>query len=325
MNRESEITVVIPVYNREKLIVRTLDSVFAQTARPLRVVVVDNNSSDATVSVIKSWAQDEKVKNDTGFSLSLFTELTPGAAAARNRGLREVHTPWVLFFDSDDEMHPELTEEARNAISDETDVVNWGADRILLSGEKRAMATDTSNMLAEHLYRGLFATQTYMVRTDFLKAIGAWDEKMLVWDDWELGLRLLLASPRCVTIHRSLVRINAQEDSITGTGFMPRHGQWESTIHTMRAKARKALCSPDLEKPTDKAQKLLQRIESMLDYRIAVLAAHYRREGFENEAEELWRALIKSSRLSSLRKIWLRFLYRYTAAGGRGAYLLWDK
>ncbi|MGN0223934.1 MAG: glycosyltransferase family 2 protein, partial [Muribaculaceae bacterium] len=52
-----ELTIVIPVYNRATIVERTLASVAAQTLRPLSVVLVDNNSTDGTLSVLQRWAE----------------------------------------------------------------------------------------------------------------------------------------------------------------------------------------------------------------------------------------------------------------------------
>ena len=51
-----EFSIVIPVKNRESLILRALDSVKAQTYRPLKIIVVDNASTDSTIQSVNIWA-----------------------------------------------------------------------------------------------------------------------------------------------------------------------------------------------------------------------------------------------------------------------------
>ena len=73
MMNESEyyadcMTVVVPVYNRAHLIRRCLDSIYAQTYRPLCVIVVDNASTDSTALAVEDWARDHM---DGGFSLHI--------------------------------------------------------------------------------------------------------------------------------------------------------------------------------------------------------------------------------------------------------------
>ena len=85
-----EITIIIPVHNRERIVGRTLESVRCQTFRPLAVVLVDNNSTDATPEVLRAWKEHAE---GPGLEIILIDESRAGAAAARARGLREVTTP----------------------------------------------------------------------------------------------------------------------------------------------------------------------------------------------------------------------------------------
>ena len=93
------LTIIVPVYNREGLITRTLDSIASARQGTLSLMVVDNNSSDRTRAVCEEWAERHR---SPVFRIDVFEELRPGAPAARNLGLRHVETPYVYFFDSDD-------------------------------------------------------------------------------------------------------------------------------------------------------------------------------------------------------------------------------
>lgn len=91
------LTIVIPVWNREREIVRSVDSVAKQIAnRPVEIVVVDNASTDGTVRVVK-----ELIRRYPFVSL---VELPchNNAATARNAGLELANGGYVWFIDSDD-------------------------------------------------------------------------------------------------------------------------------------------------------------------------------------------------------------------------------
>jgi len=102
------VSIVIPVYNRDKLICRCLDSVWAQTYRPLHVFVVDNNSSDGTPEAVRRWCRDHGVCDNEGeFRLHLLSELKGrrvGCTQPRSVGGR--HRSMCFSLNSDDEMHP---------------------------------------------------------------------------------------------------------------------------------------------------------------------------------------------------------------------------
>lgn len=305
MERE-EVSIVIPVRDRETLVGRTLDSVAAQTWRPLHLIVVDNNSADASVRKVSEWAGARA--SDTGLRVTQLQETRPGASAARNRGLEAVTGRYVIFFDSDDEMMPGLVERAMARVGD-ADIVYWKAELVGLDGRRSLKPFHTDSLLRRQFYNSMLATQVYMARADFIRSIGGWEERAAVWNDWELGVRIALASPHSVAVPEVLVRIHAQADSITGRRFRDRRGEWEKTIAMVDSRI------------AGHPQK--QLMESMLDYRRVILAAHYRREGDREGARRLLAEALRLKGLSLRERIMLRLIYIYTAAGGRGAYYFW--
>ncbi|HEX8135990.1 MAG TPA: glycosyltransferase family A protein [Pyrinomonadaceae bacterium] len=91
-------SVVIPVYNRARLIAATINSVLAQDWKDFEVVVVDDGSTDDTREVVeKSCANDARVR--------YVRQVNSERGAARNHGFREARGRYVVFFDSDDLMH----------------------------------------------------------------------------------------------------------------------------------------------------------------------------------------------------------------------------
>jgi len=94
------VSVIIPTYNRAHFLVEAMDSVRAQTYRPVELIVVDDGSMDATPQVVEQWSRSRA--DEGGFTFRYFRQQQSGAPAARNRGLTECHGEFVLFLDSDD-------------------------------------------------------------------------------------------------------------------------------------------------------------------------------------------------------------------------------
>lgn len=91
---QPEISVVMPVYNRADLVEQSLASVLGQDDAPsMEVVVVDDGSTDDSVSVVRG-IDDPRIR--------LVSQPNAGVAAARNNGVRQARAPWVYFLDSDD-------------------------------------------------------------------------------------------------------------------------------------------------------------------------------------------------------------------------------
>jgi glycosyltransferase involved in cell wall biosynthesis len=95
------ITVVIPLYNKEPHIAKTLESVLAQTTPASDIVVVDDGSKDHGALVVASYA-DKGVR--------LIQQANQGESAARNAGIAATNTPYIAFLDADDWWLPEHLE-----------------------------------------------------------------------------------------------------------------------------------------------------------------------------------------------------------------------
>lgn len=95
------ISVIIPLYNKEKYISRCLNSVFSQTYKNFEVIVVDDGSTDGGPDIVRRY-------NDP--RLRLIKQENAGPGAARNRGIRESKAALLAFIDADDEWLPEFLE-----------------------------------------------------------------------------------------------------------------------------------------------------------------------------------------------------------------------
>ncbi len=98
------VSVVVPTYDRAGLLVEALDSVRAQTYRPIELLIVDDGSTDDTGGVVEEWRA--ACAGDDGLTVRYFRQENAGAPAARNRGLIESAGEYVQFLDSDDLLHP---------------------------------------------------------------------------------------------------------------------------------------------------------------------------------------------------------------------------
>jgi glycosyltransferase involved in cell wall biosynthesis len=102
MDMDAElVTVIIPTYNRAHLVTDALDSVWAQTYRPIECIVVDDGSTDDTVEVVKEW---KRAHSSDDFCVRLLQQENQGAPVARNHGMEEAKGEFFLFLDSDDQL-----------------------------------------------------------------------------------------------------------------------------------------------------------------------------------------------------------------------------
>lgn len=299
------ISIVIPIHNRAAYLPRTLASVVAQTTYPLEIILVDNASTDNSVEVCRSFIAD--YRNDERFCFKLLSEPAPGAAAARDRGLEAVTGQWVYFFDSDDEMSADFLQDVAQAIgSSPCDVVAATTVMVFEDGRRKRRKVYYTQTIADHILTGMLATQSVVVRTDFLRQLGGWDATIRVWDDWELGIRLLTARPHLVWIkHKAYHRIYQHSESITGSNFYSRHDGLMAAFEAARRDI-EACSTPN------------RRISLIaLTLRANLLSGILLRER-KAELSRQWQNYLPAP--SPLLAIFCRLLRRYTAIGLPGGW-----
>ena len=300
-----DLTIVIPVYNREKIVSATLNCVAAQTYRPLNLILVDNNSTDASLQVLREFKEANQAPD---FRISVLQETTPGACAARNCGLLAAKSEWIMFFDSDDLMTPDYVEQYSKAMKADPDADIF-AIRLQLDDGKgiRQLAFVPHDIFANHIIHSMLSTQRYIARRKHFIEAGCWNRNTPTWDDWELGIRMLLSRPKIHYISdKARVTAVFQNESITGDNFHSKHGTWEHAID---------IAESDIAN-SDIAEK--DRLIYLLNYRRVVLAAHYRREKCFDLADALYRNTLERYRHNFCRRAMLAVAYRYISAGGRG-------
>ena len=90
-----KISVIIPVYNAEKYLNKTLESILKQSLKDIEVICVDDGSTDGSVEIIQSFIKkDDRVK--------LIRQNNQHAGSARNTGLKEAQGEYIHFMDADD-------------------------------------------------------------------------------------------------------------------------------------------------------------------------------------------------------------------------------
>lgn len=299
-------TIVIPVRDRAALVGRTLDSVYAQTQRPLRLVVVDNGSTDGTAEVLERWRDGHQADD---FHVTLLHEPVPGPSVARNCGLYEVDTPYVMFFDSDDVMTPDHCRRVCDALEAHgfPELMYWPLTYVGLDGRRWVPAFSSRDPLVNHIFHTLLSTPRMVVHSGLIRRAGAWNEDLTGWEDYELGVRLLLAAGHVVAMPQADgVIAYAQADSVTGTCFSPTPQRWEAALDSCEAALRRAGC---------------ERECFYIETRRMILSGMYRREGACGQARRLAAEVTGRTRQWH-RRLFFRFVAWYVAHGGRGvAYL----
>jgi glycosyltransferase involved in cell wall biosynthesis len=125
------ISLVIPIYNTKAYLKDCLDSVLAQTERDVQVVLVDDGSTDGSLTLAQAYAKQDK-------RIEVYRQTHAGQSAARNLGLSHAQGDYIAFVDADDSIDPDWCQKPLDAISG-VDYVQSGYTR---SGRHLAPATN---------------------------------------------------------------------------------------------------------------------------------------------------------------------------------------
>lgn len=305
MKSDAYISVIIPVYNRAGLVGRTLESIAAQTCRRFDVILVDNGSTDNTHEILDRWASEQSPDH---IRVTVLSEPRPGACNARNRGFSISETPLVLFFDSDDIMSPRLIESITDCFkaNPDADIVGWDISQQLPSGKFHKGRFETDAPLYNHIIHGTLSTQRFACRRKLIERAGGWNESVRGWNDYELGIRLLLLNPVISKLDiRDTVTTFFTETSITGRSFADDPEKWEYSL---------SLCRNNLIHAGRNDAAV------WIDVRRMILAARYAAEGAADRSCRLRRETLGQHH--GLKRAALRLIYLKARIYPRGTHLV---
>ncbi len=194
MGEHSAVSVVVPVFNRASLIESTMNSVLAQTHRPLELVVVDDGSTDDTVKVVQDWSASN---SSDALTVRCVQQENLGANTARNRGVTESTASFIAFLDSDDSWLPEKTQKQLAELEADEQIggVYCGLQTVDLDTSSVHPVTprnySTGDLLKQMLIQDVTnPTSCWMVRKSCFDDVGMFDESLLARQDWDLWIRL---------------------------------------------------------------------------------------------------------------------------------------
>lgn len=209
------VSIVMPTYNSSAHVEAALRSILQQTYPDYEIIVVDDGSDDNTLDIVRAVAPGARV----------FKQPHGGAAAARNRGIRESNGEFVAFQDSDDLWHPTKLEKQIAAMDSVPSVgmVMCGHKALTSDGERTSWSgANKSKLLVEgdsvlniFLNSGV-ATPSVVVRRAVLDEVGLFEEQLQVGEDENLWLRIAYKFP-IESVDEILITVRVHDRSLTGS------------------------------------------------------------------------------------------------------------
>lgn len=181
------ISVVIPVYNGEKTIRETVESILNQSLSDFELIVINDGSQDSTLEIVSSL-QDSRLK--------VFSYPNAGLAASRNRGIAQASGDYISFIDADDLWTSDKLEaqfKVLQANSHAAVAYSW-TDFIDESSQflhQGSHITVNGNVWANLLVANFLDNGSNpLIRRQALTEVGGFDESLKAAEDWDMYLRL---------------------------------------------------------------------------------------------------------------------------------------
>lgn len=186
------ITVVIPAFNAEETVRDTVVSLRQQTYRGWRAVIVNDGSADRTEHILSGFQDD---------NISTVSQANAGVSAARNRGLADVTTEYVLFLDADDMLHPEALARLLGAAQSNPDAIGvFGGTRYVgpsgtTTETDRVEGTEAAfqGNILEHMIkkdRVFWNSGQVLIKTSAVRSCSGYNHALRLSEDWEFFCRL---------------------------------------------------------------------------------------------------------------------------------------
>lgn len=184
-----KVSVIIPTYNREKTILRAVNSVLEQTYTNLEVLVIDDGSTDGTADIVNS-IPDDRIKY-------VVLEQNGGPSRARNIGVQMATGEWIAFQDSDDCWHNNKLE-LQMAYAKEHpgySMIYCMYNAIMHYGQQVLVPSKPwpdimeGNMMPTLLKRNVIGAPTVMAKRNAFLEVGGFDTSYRALEDWEFVIR----------------------------------------------------------------------------------------------------------------------------------------
>lgn len=220
-----KVSLIIPIYNAEKTLPATLESIRAQRFRDFEVVFAEDASTDGSAALLEQFCRESGVACQL-----LRAERNGGAAAARNRALDAARGEYLAFADADDLLEPTLLERALAAAQTPdgpADIVGWDwtlgrnaqGGRYMRQADyadsTQALLNLTGGTMRWNLW--LFLVRRELVERERLRFIPGAD----LAEDMQFMLRAFLHAGRVVQVHKALYRYNTVSSTSISREFSP--------------------------------------------------------------------------------------------------------
>lgn len=218
MSSIPQVSIIIPVYNKEKYLKNTLDIIKNQSFESFEVIVVDDGSSDNSSKILEDYRQ---IKNFT-----IVTQPNMGVSVARNNGLQIAKGNWIWFIDADDNPNIDFLCDNKEIIYAENyDIVfapfmktdsNNQSQLVCVNEKGKIQSEDLPATFIKHQYTNGFFGYLWckLIRRSFIiDNQVVFEEGLTLAEDLKFMVALYKCNPRCYFTDSIATKYNSQSDN----------------------------------------------------------------------------------------------------------------
>jgi len=201
-----KISVIVPLYNKEAIIKETINSVLKQSFTDYEFIIIDDGSTDKSLEFVSSF-EDARIK--------IIKKKNGGVSSARNLGAQIATGKFLFFLDADDQITEDCLFTLLNLSNDfpQAEIVTGNHISVSTCGITKPYCLEKNRGLVENPLKRFFlgdflprTGSTLFLRKAFVE-VGGFDERILIFEDLELDLKLLKKcifayTPEIVYFHR---------------------------------------------------------------------------------------------------------------------------
>lgn len=215
---ENMVSIIIPVYNQEKFLIETLNSVVNQTHSNWECVLINDGSTDNSVTLINEYLTQDK-------RFHFINSENKGVSNARNLALQQVKGEYVLFLDGDDLIHPEKIAQAISNFQKNSDLsivfttTSYFQDTIENKLYDIKIDAELLNFNDLLLYWGekiIIPIHSAIIKKSLFEGI-EFNTNLTAQEDWLVWLRLFQKNPKVLVLDSALSYYRKHNTSRTQT------------------------------------------------------------------------------------------------------------
>ncbi len=215
---EPLISVIIPTYNRARVLSEAIDSVLSQNYAGFEVIVVDDGSTDNTQSLLKRY----------GTQITVIHQSNRGVSAARNRGARESNGGLIAFLDSDDLWLPGKLSTQAAFFRSRPDALICQTEEIWIRNGRRVNPKHRHKKPSGWIFEPslalcLVSPSAAMIRRELLEEMGGFDESLPACEDYDLWLRISCRYPVYLIDTPLIVKRGGHDDQLSRQPSLDRY------------------------------------------------------------------------------------------------------